>query len=193
MAASDLIITLTRHQLYERIWETPMPALAKELDVNPGEIVALCKKHQIPRPTAGHWSKARHGKQTTRVPLPLSDQGGTSIRITPHAYYVALRKEDEEERERILAGRRRRITDEEHWQRLTDMADGWRQAQTIRSFLSALMQTVGNDKGLNDKAIRLREWAEDQLKELDPMSHDPRLVFEIMEEPVSMPILWNEI
>ncbi len=191
MAASDLIITLTRKELYERIWTTPISVLAKELDLTSGTIVALCDEHQIPRPARGHWSKARHGRTPQPVPLLSTENDHSPIRIVPRGYYEALCNEQIEEDERTLERRRHHIIEEELWGRLTGMAEDWRQAQTIRSFLSTLAETVADDEMLADKARQLTREAQRRLKRLDPMSHNPGLIFKMMEEPVRMPENWD--
>ena len=191
MAASDLIITLTCKELYERIWTTPISALAKEFGVTSNTIVSLCDKHQIPRPAHGHWSKARHGKAPQPAPLPSTEHDNRPIKIVPRGYHEALWDEQMEEEERMLERRRQKIIEEELWGRLTEMVEDRRQAQTIRSFLSALTKAMADDEKLADKAAQLTSWAQCRLRRLDPMSYDPSLVFETMEEPVRMPLHWD--
>ena len=191
MAASDLIITLTRKEFYERIWTTPMSALVKEFDVTPSIIMALCDKHQIPRPARGYWSKALHGKAPQPAPLPPTENDNNPIKIVPRGYYAARWDEQMAEQDRMLERRRKKIIEEELWERLTGMVEDWRQAQTIRSFLSALAKTVADDEKLAGKAKQLINRMQHRLKGLDPMSYNPSLVFEIMEEPVELPEHWD--
>jgi len=191
MAASDLIITLTRQDLYERIWAVPISTLAKEFGITPQEIVKLCDKHQIPRPAMGYWSKVLHGKAPVPIALPPIDSDGASIRIVPHAYYRARWDEQMEEDDRMIERRRQYIVGKEHWRRLVEMADNRRQAQTVRTFLSALIRAVADDEELTDKAAELKNWAKDRMRRLDPISHDPAQVFETMEKPVQMPLHWD--
>lgn len=191
MAASDLIITLTRQEFYERIWATPIAALAKELGVKPHSIVALCDEYQIPRPAMGHWSKVLHGKTPLPVPLPATEKDDTPIKIVPPAYYRARWDEQMEEDDRKIERRRQYIVGKEHWRRLVEMADNRRQSQTVRTFLSALVKAVADDEELTGKAAELKNWAKDRMRRLDPISHDPAQVFETMEKPVQMPLHWD--
>jgi hypothetical protein len=46
-------VTLTRQQLYGRIWSVSAVQLAKELGVSDVAISKACKRHQIPKPPMG--------------------------------------------------------------------------------------------------------------------------------------------
>jgi hypothetical protein len=49
-------ITLTREQLYQRVWEMPIDTLRKEFGVsNIGG--KLCRHRQIPVPPRGYWAR----------------------------------------------------------------------------------------------------------------------------------------
>lgn len=61
---------LTRGELYRKIWATPLIRVAADFGVTNFLLAALCQRHDIPTPPAGHWSKLAHGKPTTRPPLP---------------------------------------------------------------------------------------------------------------------------
>jgi hypothetical protein len=43
-------ITLTRQQLYDRAWLTPLDMLAKELGLSGRGLGKLCERHDIPVP-----------------------------------------------------------------------------------------------------------------------------------------------
>jgi hypothetical protein len=49
-------ITLTRQQLYDRAWTTPLDTLAKELGLSGRGLGKLCQRHDIP-PPRGWWRK----------------------------------------------------------------------------------------------------------------------------------------
>jgi len=46
--------TLTRKQLYEKVWTTPMTRLAKEFGISDVALAKTCKKYDIPRPLRGY-------------------------------------------------------------------------------------------------------------------------------------------
>jgi len=59
------VLTLTRQELYEQVWTTPMTKLAA--------MYKLLDRHDIPRPPRGHWAKLQFGKASPRAPLPPCD------------------------------------------------------------------------------------------------------------------------
>lgn len=69
------IITLTRKQLFDKIWATPIQVLAKEFQMSDVGLAKLCERHNIPRPPRGHWRKRETGKkyQTFRLPPDRDD------------------------------------------------------------------------------------------------------------------------
>jgi len=52
-------ITLTRQQLYDRAWKTPLDALAQELGLSGRGLGKLCERHDIPVPPRGWWANLR--------------------------------------------------------------------------------------------------------------------------------------
>ena len=63
-------ITLTRQQLYELVWTTPMRTLAKRFQISDVGLKKVCTRHRIPVPARGHWQKLHAGKESRRIPLP---------------------------------------------------------------------------------------------------------------------------
>lgn len=62
-------LRLTRSELYARAWATPTIRLAEQFGITNFVLAGICKKHQIPTPPAGYWSKVAHGKALSRPPL----------------------------------------------------------------------------------------------------------------------------
>jgi hypothetical protein len=54
-------ITLTRQQLYDRAWTTPIVALAQELGLSGRGLGKLCDRYDIPVPPPGWWAKKAAG------------------------------------------------------------------------------------------------------------------------------------
>ena len=76
--------TMTREQLYELVWSTPMTHLAKRFGLSDVGLAKICDRHQIPKPPAGHWAKRAFGKAEPQPILPpCSDSALTTIKITP--------------------------------------------------------------------------------------------------------------
>lgn len=57
---------MTRAELYERVWQTPMRTLAKEFGVSAIALSKLCHRYAVPKPRAGHWTKVAAGKTPLR-------------------------------------------------------------------------------------------------------------------------------
>jgi hypothetical protein len=76
------VITFTRNELYEKIWNTPTIKLAKDFGLSDVALGKMCKKHSIPKPPLGYWAKLAHGKAVPRPPLPnIDDQRLERIEI----------------------------------------------------------------------------------------------------------------
>jgi len=58
----DIVIKLTRKQLYEQVWATPITKLAKEYRLSDVGLSKLCKRHLIPIPGRGYWAKKEHNR-----------------------------------------------------------------------------------------------------------------------------------
>ncbi len=76
--------SLSREELYERIWATGVYRLAKELGFSGPGLLKICRRHDIPTPSAGYWTKLRRGKPVSRPALPIGEKYSTA------AFPVAL-------------------------------------------------------------------------------------------------------
>jgi hypothetical protein len=63
-------IKMSREDLYQKVWSTPMLQLAKEYGLSDVGLAKICKKHKIPKPSLGYWTKKQYGKKTKQLPLP---------------------------------------------------------------------------------------------------------------------------
>jgi hypothetical protein len=72
-------IKLSREDLYQRVWSTPVTKLAKELDISDVGLAKACRKASIPLPPVGYWTKVAHGKTVPRPALPPSDQATVEL------------------------------------------------------------------------------------------------------------------
>ena len=61
---------VTRQELYEAVWQTPISKLAPAWETTATAITKACDKMNIPRPGAGHWTLVRKGWEIGRTPLP---------------------------------------------------------------------------------------------------------------------------
>lgn len=61
---------ISREELYRRVWLTPVRTLAREFDISDVGLAKACRKHGIPLPPVGYWTKVQHGKKVTQPNLP---------------------------------------------------------------------------------------------------------------------------
>lgn len=64
------VITITRRQLYDRVWQEPMIHLARAFGLSDVGLAKICRKHEIPRPPRGYWAKKEFGQSPPQIPLP---------------------------------------------------------------------------------------------------------------------------
>jgi hypothetical protein len=62
---------LSREELYDRVWTTPMRQLAEVYGLSDVGLAKICDRHDIPRPGRGYWAKKEHGKPVEHTPLPM--------------------------------------------------------------------------------------------------------------------------
>lgn len=66
-------VTVTRENLYQNVWSTPLTQLAKEYKISDARLKEMCLTNNIPLPQVGHWSKIRHGKKIKKTPLNIPE------------------------------------------------------------------------------------------------------------------------
>lgn len=71
---SQTRVRLTRAELYEKVWATPMRTLAKEFGLSDVGLAKVCRKHNIPVPPVGYWRRKETGYKVNRPPLPAANE-----------------------------------------------------------------------------------------------------------------------
>lgn len=66
---------ITREDLFERVWTTPINHLAEKLGMNHYQFARICEALNVPRPPAGYWQKKAVGKEAPRPELPAALPG----------------------------------------------------------------------------------------------------------------------
>jgi hypothetical protein len=61
---------LTRLELYQRVCNSPLNKIAPELGLSATALSAICKKHDVPFPGAGYWTRKVMGLPAELPPLP---------------------------------------------------------------------------------------------------------------------------
>jgi AcrR family transcriptional regulator len=98
-------ISLSREDLYERVWSRPLVRLAAEFGLSGNGLAKICDRLLIPHPPRGYWSKAS-GHSAPRPPLPpLPAQSAENITISrerAHSRRLRTRKPIEARRDQIM-------------------------------------------------------------------------------------------
>lgn len=61
---------LTREELYELVWSTPVRTLAPRFGLSDVGLAKICRGLGVPRPCKGYWARIQHGQKPRRAPLP---------------------------------------------------------------------------------------------------------------------------
>jgi hypothetical protein len=75
---------VTREELYEQVWETPMQHLASRYGLTGNGLAKICDRLSVPYPYRGYWAKKAANKPVKRLALPALKEGiPTEIIIAP--------------------------------------------------------------------------------------------------------------
>lgn len=66
---------VSREELYEQVWKTPMSRLAAEYGVSDVALAKTCRRMNVPKPGRGHWARLAAGERVRPVPLPQPRAG----------------------------------------------------------------------------------------------------------------------
>jgi hypothetical protein len=77
-------VTLSREELYDRVWSEPMKTLAGRFQLSDVGLKKICTKHRIPVPPRGYWRRLETGQSPRRTALPkLANAAQVQIRVKP--------------------------------------------------------------------------------------------------------------
>lgn len=75
-------MTLSREELYERVWSEPMRTLAGRFHLSDVGLKKICTRHRIPVPPRGYWRRLETGQSPRRIALPnLANAAQIQIRV----------------------------------------------------------------------------------------------------------------
>lgn len=63
-------VKLSREQLYEEVWETPIHRLCAKYGLSDVGLAKVCRHMDIPRPPRGYWRRLLTGAKTSKPSLP---------------------------------------------------------------------------------------------------------------------------
>ena len=81
---------ITREELYELVWSTPMTKVAEKFEVSGSYLARVCTELRVPRPERGYWAKLAVGKAPQRPALP-EPLPGDPDRVVPDRRRFRLR------------------------------------------------------------------------------------------------------
>ncbi|MEY9531201.1 uncharacterized protein YfcZ (UPF0381/DUF406 family) [Sinorhizobium fredii] len=61
--------TLTRKELYDLVWSTPILKLAEQFGLSDRGLAKICERNQVPVPGRGYWARLEAGQKVTKTPL----------------------------------------------------------------------------------------------------------------------------
>lgn len=61
---------LTREELYQLVWSTPVIKAAKGLGISGVALAKRCRREGVPLPPCGYWARVASGQQVPVSPLP---------------------------------------------------------------------------------------------------------------------------
>lgn len=74
MPGIDSAEQLSREQLYEEVWATPMRHVGTKYGLSGTEVRRLCDELEVPVPAQGHWTRVQMGHAVERPQLPVVAQ-----------------------------------------------------------------------------------------------------------------------
>lgn len=74
---------ITRRELYNLVWSTPMTKLAAGYGISDVALRKKCVKHDIPTPGLGYWAKVAAGHRVPRIPFPKKSTARDEISLQP--------------------------------------------------------------------------------------------------------------
>jgi hypothetical protein len=81
MSGLQDVVTISRQELYDQVWSTPLVRLAGAYGVSWAGLVKICKRHAVPWPPRGHWDKVKAGKAIQPPLPPCEDPALQTVRI----------------------------------------------------------------------------------------------------------------
>jgi hypothetical protein len=65
--------TLTRQELYDLVWSTPMTKLAETFGISDVGLAKICDRHRVPTPPRGYWAKKEAGHKVKQAIFVQAD------------------------------------------------------------------------------------------------------------------------
>lgn len=77
-------VTISRDELYQRVWNKPMSRLAAEFGISGNGLAKICDRLEVPYPSRGYWARKEAGQEVVQYRLPPRKDGiPDMVTITP--------------------------------------------------------------------------------------------------------------
>src|SRR5436309_1420967 len=74
-------VTLSRDDLYQQVWATPMRRLANQFGVTATGLAKICARLNVPCPPRDYWAKKAAGRKVVQYRLP-EHEADTPLQVT---------------------------------------------------------------------------------------------------------------
>ena len=106
---------LTRRDLYELVWATPLSKLADQFGISDRGLAKICERHRVPSPPRGYWAKLEAGGKPKRAifveaydaDLNIVQINATLSKIPDEAREIILRAKSERTSQRTTRAKRK--------------------------------------------------------------------------------------
>ncbi len=82
---------LSREELHELVWQTPLRQLGPQLGTDGPGLASLCRRLRVPTPPLGYWQKKAVGRAPPTTPLPASAEPLAKTQAAGTAALVRVR------------------------------------------------------------------------------------------------------
>lgn len=168
-APNQETIEISREDLYEQVWATPINHLAEKFRVSGSYLARVCEVLNVPRPPAGYWQKKAVGKAVPRPELPVALPGDQLSWAKDKSLAIPVKVRTRRERDgavvtKTRAGRHPMLSGvEEHFRKSRKVEDG----EFLRPYKLLLPDIVASEACL----VRALNLASEVYTALDRKGH----------------------
>ncbi|WP_290810680.1 hypothetical protein [Ferrovibrio sp.] len=190
------IVHMTRQELYELVWASPISKLAEKFGMSDRGIAKICAKAEVPVPERGYWARVQAGQTAAKSPLPAPTAATpervtirppaprllnqllsltTQVHQTNEKHHVETQLNEPYPLDRMTEEQRTVEIDQKkdaiRVDRLVQQARDHRTACEIRDFVSRVAES-DRPKLQPVEFAAWREWALSQANQLDPTRNE---------------------
>ncbi len=189
-------ITLTREELYEKVWSTPMQKLAVESGFSDRGFAKLCQRHHVPVPPRGYWARLQAGQTPKRTALPSVKQPRfNTVEIYPHVMWLAEQPPEIEAQDipTILVAEGRPITHPIAWRIERSFSKTRKDERGLPAPRPGMAVPIQVSYGQLPRALRILDVLLEVLEQAEhpltwPKPYNTPLTVTVLDEPLTFRI-----